>query len=281
MRICKPFASPFQSTCPARGTTLLLCLYYTLQCRISIHVPREGHDQDSGGNSGGFFGFQSTCPARGTTRGAAFPQRVRRISIHVPREGHDVLAAGCHIKIRISIHVPREGHDEATPARPSLSECISIHVPREGHDRGGICLKCQGRGISIHVPREGHDPHPQRLLPVKNHFNPRAPRGARLYLSKSVAYRKLFQSTCPARGTTGRGRLWRADRKSISIHVPREGHDVSVSALLLRPVIISIHVPREGHDARRGRDVPGAQPYFNPRAPRGARRKKSRHIKHL
>ena len=180
MRICKPFASPFQSTCPARGTTLLLCLYYTLQCRISIHVPREGHDQDSGGNSGGFFGFQSTCPARGTTRGAAFPQRVRR---------------------------------------------ISIHVPREGHDRGGICLKCQGRGISIHVPREGHDPHPQRLLPVKNHFNPRAPRGARLYLSKSVAYRKLFQSTCPARGTTGRGRLWRADRKSISIHVPREGHD--------------------------------------------------------
>ena len=60
---------------------------------ISIHVPREGHDahfrqpslcgshfnpraprgarQDSGGNSGGFFGFQSTCPARGTTRALA------------------------------------------------------------------------------------------------------------------------------------------------------------------------------------------------------------------
>ena len=203
MRICKPFASPFQSTCPARGTTLLLCLYYTLQCRISIHVPREGHDQDSGGNSGGFFGFQSTCPARGTTRGAAFPQRVRR---------------------------------------------ISIHVPREGHDRGGICLKCQGRGISIHVPREGHDPHPQRLLPVKNHFNPRAPRGARLYLSKSVAYRKLFQSTCPARGTTGRGRLWRADRKSISIHVPREGHDLLLCLYYTLQCRISIHVPREGHD---------------------------------
>ena len=232
-------------------------------------MPREGHDQDSGGNSGGFFGFQSTCPARGTTRGAAFPQRVRRISIHVPREGHDVLAAGCHIKIRISIHVPREGHDEATPARPSLSECISIHVPREGHDRGGICLKCQGRGISIHVPREGHDPHPQRLLPVKNHFNPRAPRGARRSCERA-AYQAItisihvpreghdsgrprparhgtgFQSTCPARGTTRRS-AGACPGEKFQSTCPARGTTVAPNNKIVNQMI-SIHVPREGHD---------------------------------
>ncbi len=33
----------------------------------------------------------------------------------------------------------------------------------------------------------------------------------------------------------------------ISIHVPREGHDFIVSFVSL-PMVISIHVPREGHD---------------------------------
>ena len=33
----------------------------------------------------------------------------------------------------------------------------------------------------------------------------------------------------------------------ISIHVPREGHDMEKSQLEQR-ISISIHVPREGHD---------------------------------
>ena len=34
----------FQSTCPARGTTVL-CVSVLRRRYISIHVPREGHDQ--------------------------------------------------------------------------------------------------------------------------------------------------------------------------------------------------------------------------------------------
>ena len=34
----------------------------------------------------------------------------------------------------------------------------------------------------------------------------------------------------------------------ISIHVPREGHDVQLYLKRLRRAHISIHVPREGHD---------------------------------
>ena len=60
-------STTFQSTCPARGTTI----------GFLFSKPRLRK-------------FQSTCPARGTT---SFNERYFNdftISIHVPREGHDV-----------------------------------------------------------------------------------------------------------------------------------------------------------------------------------------------
>ena len=79
--------------------------------------------------------------------------------------------------------------------------------------------------ISIHVPREGHDGDD----------------------GNGFCAQRLFQSTCPARGTTMRieavGFL-----RVISIHVPREGHDGADNAFYIFFCLISIHVPREGHD---------------------------------
>ena len=43
--------------------------------------------------------------------------------------------------------------------------------------------------------------------------------------------------------------LCRARLCTISIHVPREGHDRFISILLCAKSYISIHVPREGHDS--------------------------------
>ena len=101
----------------------------------------------------------------------------------------------------------------------------------------------------------------------------------------------LFQSTCPARGTTRRRRQG-VQHQSISIHVPREGHDRHPGAVGQVEPQISIHVPREGHDPlrqpepfllgisihvpREGHDSsaaaqPRSRRNFNPRAPRGAR----------
>ena len=79
---------------------------------------------------------------------------------------------------------------------------------------------------------------------------------------------------------------------SISIHVPREGHDKK-AAEEAKAEAISIHVPREGHDKLRpragdcattfqstcpARGTTNVAPqseqtrsHFNPRAPRGAR----------
>ena len=102
------------------------------------------------------------------------------------------------------------------------------------------------------------------------YFNPRAPRGARLPPRSKCYNRSAFQSTCPARGTTLSG-LKTPRIGSISIHVPREGHDgvTSPDARLQRS--ISIHVPREGHDFCSSSSCLGSLADFNPRAPRGAR----------
>ena len=78
----------------------------------------------------------------------------------------------------------------------------------------------------------------------------------------------LFQSTSPARGTTEQLRA-HAAAENISIHVPREGDDVSNEIEMLKDVI-SIHVPREGDDAfPHGSST--QRYYFNPRPPRGGR----------
>ena len=128
---------------------------------ISIHVPREGHDTLTQPPFFYNYIFQSTCPARGTTFRPFVQTVAPLISIHVPREGHDL-----HLRIF-----------------PLSSFAISIHVPREGHDFDMSDCKVILYDISIHVPREGHDQlHIASGLPISFYFNPRAPRGARLYI---------------------------------------------------------------------------------------------------
>ena len=102
------------------------------------------------------------------------------ISIHVPREGHDVVLTMPAIGQIISIHVPREGHDTALYKVAASTDFISIHVPREGHDDCKVILYDECIPISIHVPREGHDV---------------------VGLWQAIK-KQIFQSTCPARGTT-------------------------------------------------------------------------------
>ena len=59
---------------------------------------------------------------------------------------------------------------------------------------------------------------------MERYFNPRAPRGARRNRCARGRSQNIFQSTCPARGTTSSA-SFPAPPLVISIHVPREGHD--------------------------------------------------------
>ena len=59
--------------------------------------------------------------------------------------------------------------------------------------------------ISIHAPHAGRDYCAEHQPKPKEHFNPRAPCGARLSCSRPLARPLLFQSTRPMRGATTRG----------------------------------------------------------------------------
>ena len=216
-------ALTFQSTCPARGTTHLsrvsplLALYFNPRAPrgarrakqilvnrrrnfnpraprgarppgqsqrsadicISIHVPREGHDFCSRLRACPVCHFNPRAP-RGARRRVIAPcKALPAISIHVPREGHDDVYADVGHVLHISIHVPREGHDNSSSTPESSSLDFNPRAPR-GARRGVPESISQVPPISIHVPREGHD----------------AP------TTESPASENLFQSTCPARGTT-------------------------------------------------------------------------------
>ena len=143
------------------------------------------------------------------------------------------------------------------------------------------------------MPREGHKFSSWSIRSLSTHFNPHAPRGARRRLVVADGRVIKFQSTCPARGTTGGAMVEYTAALPISIHVPREGHD-ALPAIVDREIWefqstcpargttsepspknggawISIHVPREGHDSTTS-FAPIGNRDFNPRAPRGARR---------
>ncbi len=103
-------------------------------------------------------------------------------------------------------------------------------------------------------------------------FNPRPPRRERLNPTAKIIPPPLFQSTSPAKGTTGTDYL-PCICIDISIHVPREGNDQRLRSVLCL-LRISIHVPREGNDGD-GKDCRDYGRDFNPRPPR-----RERHFNH-
>ena len=78
--------------------------------------------------------------------------------------------------------------------------------------------------ISIHAPLAGRDANIHRRRFRQIHFNPRAPRGARLWISDKLLNASPFQSTRPSRGATWTI-LATVSRSSISIHAPLAGRD--------------------------------------------------------
>ena len=115
---------------------------------------------------------------------------------------------------------------------------------------------CIGNGIaeviSIHALRGESDPW---LLPLRSsthNFNPRPPRGGRPKCTLVVVGGHRFQSTPSARRAT-------AVKRSTST-----------------AVFISIHALREEGDNRPA-GVGPVRPYFNPRPPRGGRRRILQH----
>ena len=101
------------------------------------------------------------------------------------------------------------------------------------------------------MPREGHDSMPSGTVRPSKIFQSTCPaRGTTAFALQRLKFFYSFQSTCPARGTTD---TYHDNylRFGLSIHVPREGHDLHDRASARRVHELSIHVPREGHDNNR------------------------------
>ena len=217
-----------------------------------------------------FIQFQSTCPARGTTMRCITLTTHYHFNPRAPRGARRLNTPSTVFEIVISIHVPREGHDDNRANSVTNSAGFQSTCPARGTTSDRRCYH-NSSSISIHVPREGHDCTGQPPDRQSANFNPRAPRGARHLIFNPAASQKIFQSTCPARGTTHPSKSF-VQVSRISIHVPREGHDTTATAkkylnMLFQSTCpargttnantayqqyakISIHVPREGHDCR-------------------------------
>ena len=240
----------FQSTCPARGTTIPIFAQYSVVCNFNPRAPRGARLTIQPRVTGAVSYFNPRAP-RGARPSPPIPgRRDISISIHVPREGHDMITRHHQQTSRdISIHVPREGHDHNYHQDSKRLPNFNPRAPRGARPKGFVVVS-PASWISIHVPREGHDGcRLDYSREWANNFNPRAPRGARLNYAANGRCCVLFQSTCPARGTTIIFDI-QARSVAISIHVPREGHDAGDITAPIAFFAISIHVPREGHDPR-------------------------------
>ena len=123
--------------------------------------------------------------------------------------------------------------------------------------------------ISIHVPREGHDADCGSIISARQQFQSTCPARGTTKCVHGVHCTRPFQSTCPARGTTTIQPRVTGAVSYFNPRAPRGARRVSI-ATANQYFRISIHVPREGHDVYR-RQQQGQRGYFNPRAPRGAR----------
>ena len=102
--------------------------------------------------------------------------------------------------------------------------------------------------ISTHAPLAGRDVISGIPAHPSAHFNPRAPCGARPFFVRFLRRFDLFQPTRPLRGAT------------------------SCACTCHRAARISTHAPLAGRDGPWMPCLP-CSPYFNPRAPCGARRR--------
>ena len=110
---------------------------------ISIHVPREGHDQKRGKGLSISPNFNPRAPRGARQQYSPVLPGLYLISIHVPREGHDVSVVPCALLVDISIHVPREGHD--------------LRVGRADADGGNFNPRAP-RGARQYIRYDGNEP---------------------------------------------------------------------------------------------------------------------------
>ncbi len=192
--------------------------------------------------------FQSTRPVRGATTRR---QQVRMAAL-------------------VSIHAPRAGRDRSPGGERGQKRKFQSTRPVRGATFGYVSESSASRFQSTRPVRGATAPiwANSRLMC----FNPRAPCGARPTLEIYPSAICMFQSTRPVRGATTSRTIGTVSDEFQSTRPVRGATDALRRHLQAGDV--SIHAPRAGRDqtARLQRAKTGG---FNPRAPCGARPRRS------
>ena len=196
-------------------------------------------------------GFQPTRPLRGATRAARHAAAYSIISTHAPLAGRDPVECSSSDADGISTHAPLAGRDRRARVDDGKPRLISTHAPLAGRD-----LQCRT------IPASGRD------------FNPRAPCGARQDLCLSVLAQLNFNPRAPC-GARQCGFGTNYYQFNISTHAPLAGRDARWSTAPKAKAVFQPTRPLRGATANPTLSHT-CHPYFNPRAPCGARRSRLR-----
>ena len=193
-------AVKFQSTRPLRGATMI------------------GHGEWLP------YLFQSTRPLRGATAAGMVLSPPRpHFNPRAPCGARRDRRRGDYARADISIHAPLAGRDSGRP-RWQVQAHISIHAPLAGRDCRHDFSDISASRFQSTRPLRGATIHGSHEKAGRNHFNPRAPCGARLKELQDRLTEIAFQSTRPLRGATFQGIPFGLSCK-ISIHAPLAGCD--------------------------------------------------------
>ena len=173
---------------------------------------------------------------------------LRRISIHALRGESDACPSGHTRKSGIFQSTPSVGRATATRVRVAGVHRISIHALREESDVDTFRFAC-GHVISIHALREEGDTPVHRRSAKSGYFNPRPPRGGRLFFTRANHNEKEHFNPRPPRGGRREGKTpFHVDDLFQSTPSARRATFLCAEQNCLVP-LISIHALREEGDS--------------------------------
>ena len=190
-------AEPISTHAPLAGRDLGGNSFIDKIKSISTHAPLAGRDRNLGYQSLMVRKFQPTRPLRGATRAVVNVFAEVGISTHAPLAGRDSRLFHQHAFACISTHAPLAGRDRADDAEILIGQEFQPTRPLRGATKILTDAERQ-KWISTHAPLAGRDRSELSFPRRAFYFNPRAPCGARLYVSIVDAdFYKYFNPRAP------------------------------------------------------------------------------------
>ena len=215
--------------------------------------------------------FQSTPPARGATCTLRSPYRsCSNFNPRPPRGGRPLFQPDSPQQRRFQSTPPARGATPYTAPQPLRLRWISIHAPREGGDfllTYGSAAICD---FNPRPPRGGRRADKQANEGYNYDFNPRPPRGGRPLPDQREAAYAIISIHAPREGGDGRGGASSGGTYgSFQSTPPARGATPKWASGEQDNNDFNPRPPRGGRRRRQSRGHGGL--YFNPRPPRGGR----------